>query len=684
MYLARWLPRVKPTIDFIPLHTSYDHPSTGSSTSQKPSLREGGCGPTLFPRETFNSDVFFSAHLTATYELPRTTTTSSDEPPATTQTTSTSSDEPPATTPILASMEVQTEIDTAVWPMVEDFSTFLAPHSTDLDVPNQPGQKVPVVDLTAIRDKYGVWRLQYEESLARGDEIRFERDRLALELADAQAKANQTPSDRETALEAEIVTLKTDLAAKETLPQPADADGARWQREYKKQRLLVKKWRERYDTVQELARRLPSYPQQAQAPVNAVQPQSIIIQAPPRQSKDHLVDHKPVLLTGAKDFETVATFLGQVEHYVEQGGGAFPDRLTDPDGRSFELSRDDKLVDTFWRYVNREVLDWFKRATNIARLPPHQHSYRLSWDQPCTLFKDYYVPKIAKSVIRTQWRELKFTKNDMTGFNKRAYELVKLLGGSLELDRESDSGLFEDYWLKLPDVAKNEIAQLERMWGAVNKKVTLGDAMNLTNERYLRMGSSGSTYLSTSDTSAAGPPAQQQVAFQTGAPVATYPAPPHAPPAPPAPAAQPYYGPEPMDLNAIDGKCFRCAKYGHKASECEQPDFRDRSHNWRSSRGDANYRSRGNGQGSRGGYNNNRGGDNRASTGMRGGNRRGRSGYRVYAIESGDAEDDGEMQWPVEELEEGVEDVGGGGYAETVTSGAAGTSSRSPSGNAPQ
>jgi hypothetical protein len=571
-------------------------------------------------------------------------------------------------------MEVQTEIDAAVWPLVEDFQTFLAPHSTGLDNPNQPGQKVPVVDFTAIRDKYAIWRLQHEESLTRGDEMRFERDRLALELTAAQAKDSQTPSDREAALEAEIIALKTDLAAKEPLPQPADADGAKWQREYEKQRLLVKKWRERYDTVQELARRIPIYPQQAQAPSTAVQPQSIIIQAPPRQSKDHLVDHKPTLFTGAKDFETVATFLGQVEHYVEQGGGAFPDRLTDPDGRSYELPRDDKLVDTFWRYVNREVLDWFKRATNIARLPPHQHAYRISWEQLCTLFRDYYVPKIAKSVIRTQWRELKFTRNDMTGFNKRAYELVKLLGGSLELDRESDSGLFEDYWLKLPDVAKNEIAQLERMWGAVNKKVTLGDAMNLTNERYLRMGNSGSTYLSTAGAEApsAGPPTQQ------------YATPPIAPPVLPTSTAiaQPYYGPEPMDLNAIEGKCFRCGKYGHKASECEMPDMRERSHNWRSSRGGGdNQRGRGYGAQARSGYVNPRGSGGRGYT--RGGSRGGRSGgnYRVYAMESQAEEmgEEGEMQWPVEEIEEGPggEDSGGGGYDETV-----GTASQS--GNAPQ
>jgi hypothetical protein len=124
-----------------------------------------------------------------------------------------------------------------------------------------------------------------------------------------------------------------------------------------------------------------------------------------------------------------------------------------------------------------------------------------------------------------------FTRNDITGFNKRAYQLVKLLSGSLELNRDSDSELFEDYWLKLPDIAKNEIAQLERMWGAVDKKVTLGDAMNLGNQRYLRMGNSGPTYLSLDNLSAEPitvrrPVQQHQVASN---PAPTYIAPQSAP-----------------------------------------------------------------------------------------------------------------------------------------------------------
>jgi hypothetical protein len=74
MYLARWLPRVEPTIDFIPLHTSYDHPSTGSSTSQN--LLDAKEGVVCDSLSAVYQKRRTSAPTTATYELPRTTTTS--------------------------------------------------------------------------------------------------------------------------------------------------------------------------------------------------------------------------------------------------------------------------------------------------------------------------------------------------------------------------------------------------------------------------------------------------------------------------------------------------------------------------------------------------------------------------------------------------------------------------------
>jgi hypothetical protein len=195
-------------------------------------------------------------------------------------------------------MEAAIEIDTAVWPMLKDFTAVLAPYCTSVAVPKKPGHTVEVVELGVIRKRYEDWRRQYEQSIALSDELLFDRDQLALKLKAA------------------------------LVPHP---------------------------------------------------PQRIVIHAPPRISNNHLVDYKPTIFTGAKDFETVVTFLGEVEHYVEHGGGAFPERLTDPEGHLYELPLDDKLVDTLWRYVNREVLDWFKLATNIVRLPPPNYAYQISW-----------------------------------------------------------------------------------------------------------------------------------------------------------------------------------------------------------------------------------------------------------------------------------------------------------------
>ncbi|KAA8893240.1 hypothetical protein FN846DRAFT_896157 [Sphaerosporella brunnea] len=286
---------------------------------------------------------------------------------------------------------------------------------------------------------------------------------------------------------------------------------------------------------------------------------------------------------------------------------------------------------------------------------------------------DYYVPEIAKSVVPTQWRELRSTRNDMAGFTKRANKLIKLLGGCVELDRESDGGLFEDYWLKHTDVAKNEITQLEHMWGAVDKMFTLGDAMNLTNERYLRVGFCVSTCITypTAGSISYKHPSYGLCCVTEHHTSSAY------------PDGHIGYGPEPIDLNAIDGKCFRREKYNNKASKCDQPNLRERSHNWRSSRAGGYAHNRGRGSSDRGGYVNTCTGGNRGF--RRGGDSGGRFGgnYRVYTIEAGEGDDKNNMQWPIEELEEdpgiGMEDLEGetGGYTETVVSSATTTVPRS-------
>ncbi|KAA8896097.1 hypothetical protein FN846DRAFT_893580 [Sphaerosporella brunnea] len=168
------------------------------------------------------------------------------------------------------SMQAQSEIDVTVWPFVEDFDRAVRYHSTTLE---DGERRVQVVALDAVREQYHNWRAQYEQLLTLNDELAFEHDQLQIQLTATM----QAPSNREAALEAEIVSLKADLAAK--VSTSSNAEPAKWQREYEKQGDMAVKWRKRYDTVNELALKIPSY--QAASP-QALQPQPIIIQAPSR------------------------------------------------------------------------------------------------------------------------------------------------------------------------------------------------------------------------------------------------------------------------------------------------------------------------------------------------------------------------------------------------------------------
>ncbi|KAA8893993.1 hypothetical protein FN846DRAFT_913430 [Sphaerosporella brunnea] len=200
--------------------------------------------------------------------------------------------------------------------------------------------------------------------------------------------------------------------------------------------------------------------------------------------------------------------------------------------------------------------------------------------------------------------------------------------------------------------------------------------MTLTNERYLRVGFSGSTYLSTAavNASAAGHPTPPQVPFHTSTPVTAYAVSPKTTPDQPTLMPQIGYGPGPVDLNAIDGKRFCCEKYGHKAPECAQPDLREGSHNWCSSCGGGYANHCGCGNSARGGYINTRTDGNRGFT--CGGNCGGcfSGNYQVYTIEAGEGDDENNVEWPIEELAENPgmdkEDLEGatGRYAETGVS----------------
>ena len=85
---------------------------------------------------------------------------------------------------------------------------------------------------------------------------------------------------------------------------------------------------------------------------------------------------------------------------------------------------------------------------------PTDSDYKIKWADFKKVFKEQFVPEVAVSVVRNEWRALKFNKNQVLKFNQRALELIEILGGSLSITRGDP--LWEEYLRKLPHQQKNE------------------------------------------------------------------------------------------------------------------------------------------------------------------------------------------------------------------------------------
>jgi hypothetical protein len=79
-------------------------------------------------------------------------------------------------------MQAQTEIDTAVWPQVDDLASSFDTHRTTVEVQNHPGRTLDLVDRGVVRERYDEWRQQYEKFLGLHNELSFERDQLQIQL----------------------------------------------------------------------------------------------------------------------------------------------------------------------------------------------------------------------------------------------------------------------------------------------------------------------------------------------------------------------------------------------------------------------------------------------------------------------------------------------------------------------
>ena len=145
--------------------------------------------------------------------------------------------------------------------------------------------------------------------------------------------------------------------------------------------------------------------------------------------------HEPTRFDGSQNLEVVMQFMNDVEHYVHQGGSMCP-----------KATVDNQHIDTMWRFLTTKIFGWFEnemKRRGVETIPPDNYDNGITWSAVRTAFKKQFVPEVAISVIRNEWHTLKFNKAHILKFNRRALELIEVLGGSLTTTR--DNPLWDEY-----------------------------------------------------------------------------------------------------------------------------------------------------------------------------------------------------------------------------------------------
>jgi hypothetical protein len=326
-----------------------------------------------------------------------------------------------------------------LWPEPDELFDWFG----DANLSRDTQTAVVAVAAGAIRKAYTEWHAVHREASAR-----------IVELQEGQ----DTTADRvDGALKTRIKRLEKELRA----AREGAGESAGLEHQLLKSQEEVAEWKTRFDELFEMNKRTNRLVDDN----NALRGDGGTERG--RNTLFHKMrPREPTSFDGSQDLEVVTRYLDEVEHYVRQGASACP-----------KASLDNQHMDTVWRFFSVKIFRWFQtvmKQRGLAAIPPTDNDYGITWTAFKTLFREQFVPEVAVSVVRKEWHALRFSKPQVLKFNRRALELVEILGGSLSISRENP--LWEEYLRKLPENIANDVTQQAQVMRRINKSnLSLGD-----------------------------------------------------------------------------------------------------------------------------------------------------------------------------------------------------------------